>query len=228
VEWRSLRERGPGWAGWHDGGVRVRAISVGALVEELADLIAGRGDPWVRVAIDGAPPAGAEGLADALVDPLRVRGRQVLRVSAGDFLRPASLRLEYGRTNPDSFYQDWLDTGALAREVLTPLAPGGSGRVLPALWNPQTDRASRAAYVALPAGGVLLLDGALLLGRGLGFDLTVHLRLSPAALARTLPAELGWTLPAYARYADEAAPDRTADVVVRVDDPRRPAVVEAR
>jgi hypothetical protein len=100
--------------------------------------------------------------------------------------------------------------------------------VLPALWNAETDRASRAAYRSVPPGGVVLLDGALLLGRGLPFELTVHLWLSPAALARRTPEEQCWTLPAYARYSDEVAPQRNADVVVRVDDPNHPAVVERR
>lgn len=204
----------------------IRPISPALLVEELADRIASAApDSWVRVALDGAPAARPERLADALVDPLRLRGREVLRVSAGDFLRPASLRLEYGRTDPDAFYTDWLDSGALDREVLGPLGPGRSGKVLPTLWDSTVDRATRAPYVTVPRGGVLLLDGALLLGRGLPFDLTVHLWLSPGALARRTGVEQQWTLPAYARYEREAGPVGTADVVVRADDPRHPAIV---
>ena len=37
--------------------------------------------------------------------------------------------------------------------------------------------------------------------------------------------DLRWTLPAYARYGDEVDPASFADVVVRVDDPRHPALV---
>ena len=107
-----------------------------SLVDELAESISGRPhDAWVRVAVDGAPAAEPGELADRLVAPLRVRGRTVLRVSAADFLRPASLRLEFGRSDPDVFYDEWLDTGALVREVLEPLGPGRSGKVLPALWD---------------------------------------------------------------------------------------------
>jgi hypothetical protein len=205
--------------------VRVRPISPALLVEELAERIAGvRRPEWARVAIDGAPAARPGELADALVDPLRVRGREVLRVSAGDFLRPASLRLEYGRDDPDVFYTDWLDSAGLIREVLAPLAPGGSGRVLPALWDSAADRATRAEYATLPAGAVLLLDGALLLGRGLPVDYAVHMWMSPAALARRAAPGERWTLPAYARYADEVGPAQVADLVVRVDDPDHPAL----
>lgn len=207
----------------------VRPVTPATLVEELADrMAAAPEDSFVRVALDGAPAAGPGELAGSLVGPLRVRGREVIRVSAGDFLRPASLRFEYGRTDPDAFYDDWLDHGALSREVLGPLDPGGSGRVLPTLWDTAVDRATRAPYVTLPPGGVLLMDGALLLGRRLPFDLTVHLWLSPAALARRTAEDLRWTLPAYARYELEAAPLDTADVVVRLDDPRRPAIVLTR
>ncbi|MER6173557.1 uridine kinase [Streptosporangium sp. NPDC001681] len=203
-------------------------ISPSSLVEEVADRVdAEPRDSWVRVALDGAPAARPGDLADALVDPLRLRGREVLRVLSADFLRPASLRFEYGRTDPDSFYTDWFDYKGLVREVLGPLAPGRSGKVLPTLWDSTIDRATRAPYVTVPPGGVLLLAGPLLLGRGLPFDLTVHLRLSPGALARRTPDEERWTLPAYARYEAEVAPARVADMVVRVDDPRHPALVTA-
>lgn len=208
--------------------VRIRPISPALLVEEVADRIAAASGPasWVRVALDGAPPARPGDLADALAGPLRTRGRDVVRVSAGDYLRPASLRFEHGRTDPDVFYDEWLDTAALVREALNPLGPGGDGRVLPALWDSAADRATRAAYVTLRPGGVLLLDGTLLLGRGLPIDLAVHLWLSPAALARKIAPEEEWTLPAYARYEREVEPSRTADLVVRVDHPDRPALAE--
>ncbi|MEU6078564.1 uridine kinase [Micromonospora sp. NPDC047074] len=208
--------------------MRIRPISPDRLVAELTERLAGTepaGRP--RVAVDGAPAADPDALAAALVDPLRALGRPVLHVRAADFLRPASVRLEHGRTNPDAYYEGWVDEPGLRREVLDPAGPGGTGRVLPSLWDARADRASRAAYVELPPGGVLLVSGALLLGGGLPFDLAVHLVLSPAALARRTDPELRWTLPAFARYADEVAPASFADVVVRFDDPRHPALVES-
>ncbi|MER6299494.1 uridine kinase [Kitasatospora sp. NPDC001539] len=209
--------------------MQVRPISPDKLAELLADRITalpGAGKRWLRVAVDGAAAARPEVLADALVEPLRLRGRPALRVSAADFLRPASIRLEYGHQDADAFHDLWLDDGALLREVLDPLEPGGSGRVLPSLRDPATDRSTRAPYTELPPGGVLVLDGALLLGRWLPLELTVHLALSPAALARRTPADQQWTLPAFARYDAETGPAEAADVTVRVDDPRHPALVE--
>jgi len=200
--------------------VQVRPVTPELLVQEIADRIdTGGTTPWLRVAVDGPPAAEPAALADALVDPLRVRGREVLRVSTWDFLRPASLRYEHGRTDPDARYEDWLDAGGLRREVLAPLSPGGSGRALPSLWDAGADRATRARRVELPAGGVLLLDGELLLGRGLPLDLVVYLWLSSGALARRTPRHEHWALPAYHRYDQEVAPTAVADMVVRVDDP---------
>lgn len=205
----------------------VRPITPDLLVDDLAGRIAAAGrERRLRVAVDGPPPARPGELADALVAPLRVLGREVVRVSAGDFLRPASLRYEFGRHDADVYYDEWLDVGGLVREVLGPLEPGGSGEVLPSLWDSARDRATRARRRPLPPGGVVLLDGALLLGRGLPLDLTVHLSLSPAALARRTPPEEAWTLPAYARYEAEVDPGRAADIAVRMEDPRHPALIE--
>jgi hypothetical protein len=199
------------------GAVRFQPVSHATLLDQLAARLTGL-PGRLRVAVDGAPAADPGGLADAMVDPLRVLGREVIRVRAQDFMRPASLRFERGRTDPDSRYDDWLDEGALRREVLT------GDKVLPAFWNLATDRATRADYVPLPETGIVLLDGELLLGRGFAFDLAVHLWLSPAALARRTPAVDGWSLPAFARYEREVDPLVTADIAVRVDDPNHPAL----
>jgi hypothetical protein len=207
--------------------MRVRPVSFDLLVTELADRLAGErpADGHLRVAVDGAPAAGPAALADALVDPLKVRGRPAVRVSTGDFLRPASLRLELGRTNPDAFYAGWFDEAALRREVLDPAGPGGSGRIVTRFWDAAADRATREPYSELADGSVLVVDGPLLLGAGLPFDVSVHLEMSAAALDRRTPEPDRWTLPAYARYEAEVDPAAFADVVVRLDDPRHPALV---
>ena len=116
---------------------------------------------------------------------------------------------------------------ALTREVLGPAGPGGTGRVLPSLRDPGTDRATRAGYTPVPPHGVVIVSGVFLLGAGLDFDVSVHLLQSDAALARRLPADLAWTRPAYGRYRDEVMPEYQADVVAAADDPHRPALVTA-
>ena len=69
-----------------------------------------------------------------------------------------------------------------------------------------------------------MVSGQFLLGLGLAFELTVHLQLSGAALARRTPDDESWTLPAFARYAAEVDPAALADLVIKLDDPRHPAV----
>jgi hypothetical protein len=208
--------------------MRVEPVTQDVLVARLAALVVERSrGASVRVLVDGHASTRPEALADALVEPLRLAGRPTARVSVRDFLRPASLRLELGREDPDSLLDAWIDVGALNREVLAAVGPGGRGRYLPSLRDPVTSRSTRADYVAAPSGLVVLLDGSLAIGRGLDVDLTVHLALQDATIERRTPPEEAWTLPAYARYRAEVAPERAADVVVRVDDARRPAWVDA-
>lgn len=191
-----------------------------ALPHRLADWLA-ESAGVLRVALDGAPAADPGRLAAALVDPLRALGRRVAHVEASSFWRDASLRLEHGRQDVES-YLNWLDAEALRREVLE--AAVSTGSYLPSLRDPLTNRSTRAAPVGVEPGLVLLLSGAFLLRHQLPFDRTVHLTLSPAALARRTSDTEAWTLPAYAEYESSARPDEAADVVIKLDDPRHPAI----
>ncbi|MHA6791931.1 uridine kinase [Pseudonocardia bannensis] len=204
--------------------MRITPTTPAALAEQIADLVTARPGQRVRVAVDGAPPTAPQALAGEAATLLRLRGRDVVVVSAADFLRPASVRLEYGRTDVDMFLDGWLDSGALRREVLDPAGPGGSGRVLPRLWNSDRDRAYRDDYRDLADDGVVLLTGALLLGRGLPLDIVVHLRMTPAALTRRTDDQERWTVPAFERYDRERDPAGEADLLVLADHPERPAV----
>lgn len=194
----------------------IRPIDRSGLVELLLNRVGDRR----RLAIDGPPPTEPETIAQSLVDGVQAGGRPAIHVRSNDFLRSASTRLELGRTNPDSYYERWVDLAALNREVLT-----RSGSVLPTFWNPVTDRATRAEYIELAPEGLIVLSGDLLLGAGLELDFAVYLEMSSAALARRTDPTVAWTLPAYARYAEEVDPASFADVVVRMNDPRHPALV---
>lgn len=206
--------------------MRITATTPERLADEVTELVAGR-PGRVRLALDGPPPTGPVVLAERVATGLRRRGRAVVVVAAGDFLRPASLRLEFGREDPAMFLDGWLDEAGLRREVLEPAGPAGSGRVLPRLWDAGADRAFRDGYTTLPPDGIVVLAGALLLGRGLPLDVAVHLRMNAAALARRLPAGERWTVPAYQRYAAERDPEGAADLLVLADHPDRPALKKA-
>lgn len=175
----------------------------------------------------GEDPLHPRALADAVAALLPARGRPAVVVPATGFYRAASLRLEHGRTDPDARYTDWLDAGALTREVLAPVGPGGTGHYLPVLWDLDLDRAARARARPMPAGGILLVPGPLLQGVGLAFDVVVHVRVAPAARLRRALPERAWELPAYDRYDDEVDPAGLADAVVLADRPGRPALVLA-
>ncbi len=211
-------------AGWREDDrwrpTAYRPISPQALAAELAGRLA-RVRGIVRVALDGPPAARPDEFADSLVEPLRLRGRPVVLIRAASFWRDASLRLEYGHQDVEA-YPDWLDAAALRREVLDPLVTSHS--YLPSLRDPVTNRATRDAVRAAEPDTVAIVSGPLLLGRGLPFDSTVHLAMSAAARARHTPAELAWTLPAFDRYDAQTHPLEHADVVVRLEDPRHPAI----
>lgn len=204
--------------------MQVTPLTPERLADEVVGLVAAR-PGRVRLAVDGPPPTRPEALAARVADDLRTLGRGAVVVAAADFLRPASVRLEHGREDPDELLDGWLDTAGLRREVLDPAA--STGRVLPRLWDAAADRAFRDGYAQLPPDGVVVVAGALLLGRGLPFDLAVHLRMSDAALARRTADDERWTLPAHARYAAERDPAGHADLVVLADHPDRPAVRRA-
>ncbi len=186
------------------------------LAEALATLPGTR-----RVAVDGPPCARPDRLAAALLEPLRALGRPAVHIPAELFWHDASVRLEHGHRDVES-YLGWLDHLALQREVLRPVVE--RGQYLPSLRDPASDRSTRAAPQDAPAGTVLLVSGALLLGLGLELDGVVHLAMSPAARERHTPPEDAWTLPAFERYDDEVGPSDLADIVIRMDHPDHPAV----
>lgn len=176
------------------------------------------------VLVDGADATRPGELAAAVTNALRSAGRPAEHVETRYFWRDASVRLEYGREDVDS-YLDWLDVAALEREVIRPLRSGRP--VLTSLRDPVTNRATRAEPVEL-ADGTVIISGEFLLRHDLEADLIVHLSASAAALARRTPAEASWTLPALARYEIESTPTLRSDVVVRCDDPKHPAALGLR
>ena len=198
-------------------------------------LPAAAGDPpyGVRVGIDGALPGDSRLLADAVAAAVEQAGRPVARVSREDFLRPRSVRLELGADDPDAGWERWYDDGGLRREALDPLGPAAAGSVtamtwLRALWDAERDRSVRAARQGAPPGTVLVVSGPYLLRWELAgaFDLVVHLATSPAALARRCaPADRSRTVGSWARYVEETAPAERAAYLVRLEDPRHPALV---
>ncbi|MGV9736186.1 uridine kinase [Rhodococcus aetherivorans] len=190
---------------------------------DLAGVIAERAAGHRRrvcVGISAADAAAPLNLAEEVAARLRVEGRPAAVLSLHDFVRPASLRFEHGRTDHESYRTNWFDYGALDREVVRGLHE--KKRWLPRLWDEAGDRSARARRVDAPDGQVLVVAGPMLLGRGLAFDVAVHLAMSRAALGRLTPDEDRWTIPPLLEH--DAAAAAEADIVVRYDHPDRPAM----
>ncbi|MGW4631304.1 hypothetical protein [Nocardia sp. NPDC004415] len=194
-------------------------ISPAAVAELVADRLTAL--PGRRVvAVDGADAAAPQDLARRIAATLGAAGRSAEVVALHDFVRPASLRWEYGRDDEWSYRTAWFDYDALRREVLVPLRD--TGRWLPALWDEGRDRSARAAVRTAPADLVVVAAGPMLLGRDLGFDLTVRLELSAPAARRRTPPDQQWTLPALTAHAEDHP--ETATWTLRWDHPDRPAL----
>jgi hypothetical protein len=212
--------------------VAVRPVSPEGLARHVAALAVQLRPPddraAVRLGVDGVDGPSTRDVADAVAAELTESAVPVARVSAGDFVRQRSLRLEHGRDDADAYFDGWYDVAALRREVLDPLGEGGSMTWLPRLRDAETDRPAREPRRPAPPGTVAVIDGCFLLRQELAgaLDLTVHLALSPAARVRRIPAaEAARVLPAWERYLLEHDPAATAMVLVRHDDPRHPALV---
>ncbi|WP_280382831.1 hypothetical protein [Nocardia wallacei] len=190
--------------------------------EGLVDLVAERA---VRmpgravVAVDGADAADPVAFARSVAERLRAQGRSSDVVGLHDYIRPASLRLEFGRDEM-TYRTAWFDYAGLEREVLQALRE--RGRWLPALWDERTDRSARAATISAAPDTVLFVAGPMLLGRDLGFDLSIELRMSEGALRRASTPTEAFIIDALLSHrTDHPA---TPDILVAWDHPTRPAV----
>ncbi|MEU0543057.1 hypothetical protein ABZ319_24605 [Nocardia sp. NPDC005978] len=194
-------------------------ITPDALTELVADRVAEL-PGFAIVAVDGADAADPVSFAHKVAAHLRAHGRPAEVVSLHDYVRPASVRLEYDRDDEFTYRTGWFDYPALTREVIDALHE--HGRWLPALWNETTDRSARARIRTAPAGLVVLIAGPMLLGRGLSVDLSVALRMSEAAVRRRTAPENGFTVTAAVEHA--RSHPQEPDLLVAWDHPDRPAV----
>ncbi|OPX15549.1 hypothetical protein [Gordonia sp. i37] len=171
------------------------------------------------VGIDGAVAARPDLLALRVIEVLRSRGRAAEVVRVGDYVRPASLRLEWGPHDPEAFTTSWYDFAALRREVLDGIRD--HRRWLPRLWDELSDRSFRDQRLDAASGQITLIAGEMVVRDDLDLDLTIALRMSRAALLRRTPSDRQWTIDPLLDHQRDA-PD--PDVEVRYDQPDRPAL----
>ena len=175
------------------------------------------------VVIDGADAAAPVEFAGRVRDRIRSGARACEVIDLHDFVRPASLRFEYSRTDELSYRTSWFDFDALGREVLAPMLPGGRDSFLPRLWDESSDRSARARLEVAAPDQVLIVAGPTLLGRIGNAAVTVHLSLSAGALRRRTPTDQQWTIDPLVEYYSNA--DTRPDLLVRWDHPDRPALM---
>jgi uridine kinase len=134
------------------------------VLRRIADEVLGLGGAATvtRVAVDGVGGAGKTVFADELAGVLQPSGRQVIRVSADDFLNPRTVRYRLGRTSPEGFFLDSYDYAALHRWVLDPLAPGGSRRFRRRAFDLDADRPVEVGEEKAAGDAILVLDGLFL------------------------------------------------------------------
>jgi uridine kinase len=194
----------------------------------------------LRVAVDGPPAAGKTTLADELGHALRAQGRYVIRASIESFLLPRAQRYRRGELSAEGCYHDSFDYDALHRVLLDPLGPGGDRGFQRAVYDKQTDSALSEPITTAPADAVLLFEGVFLMRPELidSWDLRVFVSAafeetlararirdealygSPGAVERRFRSRYR---PSQQFYFDTVRPTDHADILVRNDEPQRPA-----
>lgn len=130
-----------------------------ALVTEIAERVLACGDGRLRVGIDGLTAAGKTSFGHELAQRISAWGRPVLRATLDDFKRPWRDRHRYDRESGAGYYRNAYDYDAVARLLLRPVAPEGSGACVLCSIDPLTQRDHREVVNQAAADAVLIVDG---------------------------------------------------------------------
>ena len=213
-----------------------------ALLHEIARRVLQLQTPGTtRVGIDGVDGAGKTTLANDLARGLASEGRQLIRASIDDFHHPREYRYRLGRDSPEGYYRDSFDLDTLTRELLDPLAPGGSGRFRRAAFDHRSDAPVEAPVEQVQPGAILLFDGIFLHRPELRghWDLSVFLATTfPVSVARGAARDGASPDPEASEnrryvegqrlYLRECDPERRANLVVDYDELESPAIRQLR
>jgi uridine kinase len=101
-------------------------------------------------------------LANELVQPIRKRGRSVIRASVDGFHNPRAVRYQLGRSSPEGYFRDSFNYTTLITTLLDPLGPGGSRRYCPVVFDHRTDSEIPMRFEAATPDAILLFDGIFL------------------------------------------------------------------
>jgi uridine kinase len=134
----------------------------------------------IRVAIDGRDGAGKTILADEFIQPLRSRGREVIRASVDGFHNPRALRYLKGRYSPEGYFRDSFNYDALREFILEPLGPDGLRDYRVAAFDWRTDAPAISPLRRASETAILLFDGIFALRPELieHWDFTIYVNVS--------------------------------------------------
>ena len=144
---------------WQQPMPRAPSPTRAGILDRLVEMIDSLGPHRLRVAIDGFTAAGKTSLGHELAQGLSRRGRPVFRASLDDFKRPWSERHLYDRQSGEGYYRNAFDREAACRLLLDPSHPTADGLVALCSIDPLTQIDHSAVKSAMPANGVLIVDG---------------------------------------------------------------------
>jgi uridine kinase len=119
----------------------------------------------VLVAVDGVDGSGKTTFATDLALAFEHSGRSVVVVHLDDFHQSRELRHRQGWDSPIGYVEDTTDLAAFRRCVLDPLDPfeaAGPRAITPKAFDHRTDLAVTTPPVAVPADGVVIIEGLFL------------------------------------------------------------------
>lgn len=210
-----------------------------ALLDVLVDKITRVVRPHpVRVGIDGVDGVGKTTLADELLEPLRLRGRPVIRASIDGFHNPRSVRYRLGRSSPEGYFRDSFNYEALTTGTLGPLGPGGSLLYRRAVFNYRTDSEVEMPCEAAAPDSILVFDGIFLhcpeLRRHWDFSLFLDapFEVTISRCARRDGSSPDVNAPENRRYLEgqkqylqQCEPKRAATIVINCEDLESPEIL---
>jgi uridine kinase len=198
-------------------------------------------DHPLRAGIDGVDAAGKTTFADTLAVTLAEIGRTVIRASVDGFHRPRAQRYRLGRHSPEGYYRDSFQNEAILARLLRPLGPGGSRRIVRAVFDYRTDASVVQAEEIVPLDAILLFDGVFLQRPELKphWDATIFLAAPFAITVARAAIRDGWPTavddPANHRYVagqqiylDECRPADIASILIDNSDYAAPRVLAVR
>lgn len=133
------------------------------VISELVELIdkIKLGHP-VRVGIDGVDASGKTTLANELVEPLQIKGHDVIRISVDGFHNSKKVRYLKGRNSPQGYYENSFNNDAIVSYILKPLGPKGRLKYKSTLFDFITDSEVDQPFQEASADSILLFEGVFL------------------------------------------------------------------